>query len=456
MIDKYFSWNIDGVQANTVLEGAEIEVPIDSRNYSDIFTNKDIVKELQVTDYCAIGQTKYNNTNIHKMITKEIKLSYFIKNGKYRIGYNYNKIFNNILKNLGGTGNIDIKDIDKHGNIENYNKFILKFRRELAITYNVRGYDGLNNAAFDKVFDNLYKNCNFIIDSLLETEEMLNYFIGRQICEEKRLRDAHHDLKFGKEKHISWKNLMNYTAIKALHEFDKTDDIRYYRYAKNYYKNLGCNPTAESPKSMYVDGIYYTYSHNMFNAEFKNIQGLKFQPILVQLNVEDKENIAVSRTLKKGKGLKATISDDPKPTKKADSEKIKKSLERKIKFYKGLSSKTQGIISDAFSADTDYIGYVLPNNYVVLDKFYDISKDGTKIVPSYGARVYIVTLDVYEACDRDRSKISDYIKKNHDYKAMRFNHNDTDSYQKEVIKVLGMDDISFTNFKEYKLKYKNN
>jgi hypothetical protein len=207
---------------------------------------------------------------------------------------------------------------------------------------------------------------------------------------------------------------------------------------------------------MYVDGIYYDYSHNMFNAEFKNIQGLKFPPILVQLNVEDKENIAVSRTLKKGKGLKATISDDPKPTKKADSEKIKKSLERKIKFYKGLSSKTQGIINDAFSADTDYIGYVLPNNYVVLDKFYDISKDGTKIVPSYGARVYIVTLDVYEACDRDRSKISDYIKKNHDYKAMRFNHNDTDSYQKEVNKVLGMDDISFTNFKEYKLKYKNN
>ena len=39
---------------------------------------------------------------------------------------------------------------------------------------------------------------------------------------------------------------------------------------------------------------------------------------------------------------------------------------------------------------------------------------------------------------------------------MRFNHNDTDSYQKEVNKVLGMDDISFTNFKEYKLKYKNN
>ena len=34
MIDKQFEWNIDGVQANTVLEGAEVNIPIEKYLYS--------------------------------------------------------------------------------------------------------------------------------------------------------------------------------------------------------------------------------------------------------------------------------------------------------------------------------------------------------------------------------------------------------------------------------------
>ena len=115
----------------------------------------------------------------------------------------------------------------------------------------------------------------------------------------------------------------------------------------------------------------------------------------------------------------------------------------------------QGIIN-GFDNDTDYIGYVLPNNYVVFDKFYEVSKDGSKVVPCYGARVYIVTLDVLEDCKRDKTKISDYMKKNHDYKVRRFNHTEVDSYQDRVNDTLDYHDISLVKFKDLRLKYEDN
>ena len=44
MIDKYFEWNIDGIQANTVFEGAEVTIPISKCDYEDLFINKEIIE----------------------------------------------------------------------------------------------------------------------------------------------------------------------------------------------------------------------------------------------------------------------------------------------------------------------------------------------------------------------------------------------------------------------------
>ena len=245
---------------------------------------------------------------------------------------------------------------------------------------------------------------------------------------------------------------MYYTACKALDEFVLTGDIAYYRYAKNYYKNVAMNPNVEYPKGITVTGTDYDHGHAVFNGRFLAIQSHCFPPHLVRLDVEEKERITRRETLKTGKGMVGTIpSSTPKKYKKLDYSKINESLGRKIKYYKGLNARCQGVI-DGLKGDTDYIGFVLDNNYVVFDKFYETSKDGTKVNPAYGNRVYIATLDVLEACNYDKSKIRDYIDKNHDYKALKYNHTWNESYQFKVDRVLRFHDVSTIKFKELKLK----
>lgn len=456
MIDKYFSWNIDGVQANTVLENAEIEVPIDVNNQNDIFINKEIKRQLENNRINLINIFRLPKSSFYSSIINEIHLTYFNNDGIYQFKYDYSKIFNNILKMLGAPGNIDVKDIDKTKNINNYKKFVLEVKKQLLQLAEVREYDGKRDIITDHIIAQLFDNIIVIMENMLDTEFLINYYYEKQIEEDKYLRKNKKKLEIGEEKHISWKNLMYYTSIKALHNFNQTNDIKYYRYAKNFYKNLGCNPTAERPNGINVDGTYYDYSYNTFNNEFIKIQNYKFPRILIELGIEDKTTITLDRALKNGKGMRGKINlDEPKTNKKVDLGKVEKTLERKIKFYKGLSGKVQGIIN-GLDTDTDYIGYVFPNNYVIFDKFYDVSKDGTKKEPSYGAGIYVVALDVLDLCDRDRSKIRKYISANHDYKAFKWNHNDTDSYQSKINEVLDYHDVSTLKYKEYILKNETN
>ena len=370
-----------------------------------------------------------------------------IENGHY-IDYNYPEIFQNIFNKLGLNNNMNLNNLNTQ---EEYDLFVARIKKEIMIA------QGLGNEDIEYLKRMLFTNIDNILYTLmLVSRNGLNdHFITKQIEEEKTFRENHKDLKNITNKNVSWKNLMYYTATKAIEIFSKNDDIRYYKYAKNYYKNVSTNPNSEYPKAIHIDGIYYRLPYPLFNHEFKSVQEEKFQDFLIRLDIEDKPTVTLDRTLKKGKGKRVVLGNNPTPAKKRDYAKIDANLDRKLKFYKGLSGKVQGIIN-GFGNDTDYIGYVLPNNYVVFDKFYEISKDGSKVVPSYGARVYIVTLDVYEACDRDRSKISNYITKQHDYKARRFNHTDTDSYQERVNEALDYHDVSLVKFKDFRLKYENN
>lgn len=453
MIDKYFGWNIDGIQANTVLKGAEIEVQIDMANNDDIFISKELRKILESNRMNLNALFRIPGTSFYSSIVNEFRLTYYNKDGKYRFKYDYETIFNNILKMLGAQGNIELKDINDENE---YKKFVLKIRKELALLAEVREHDGKNNVVTDHIISQLFDKTYFIIENMLNVEREINYYFDKQVNEEKITRENHKQLKTCKEKHISWKNLMYYTSVKALHNFYNTDNIEYYRYAKNFYKNLGCNPTAEHPNGINVDGKFYSCNYDEYNTEFLAIQNMKFSPILVRLGVEDKTTVTLDRTLKSGKGLRAEINlDGPKTYKTVDPDKVEASLKRKITFYKGLSGKVQGIIR-GLDTDTDYIGYVLPNNYVIFDKFYEVSRDGAKVSPSYGNRVYVVTLDVLEACGRDKTKMGAYIAEHHDFKAARYNHNDTDSYQDKVREALDYHDVSTVKYKEYVLRHENN
>jgi hypothetical protein len=458
MIDKYFEWNIDGIQANTVLENARISVPIDENNYNDIFINRSLIDKI---NYCRSYFANFfysNNSNLNKSILDEIHLCYMPKDGMYYIGYNYKEMFTNLLLKLGVDKEIiDEMDLpDSITNSEESHKFINEIERTIIKDQNNKNEFPfeVTDEHLDKYYllDKLSTNIIPIMKNLISTEYAIKKAVDAQLEEEMTLRTNHKSLNKLKNKNISWKNFMYYTSVKSLLQFVKTEDMNYYRYAKNYYKNVSTNRGCEKPKAMNIDRNYYDCNHDSFNQWFDAVRSYNFPEILVKLDIEDKDTVTVRKTLKNGKGMRGKITGKSKKQ-KLDFSKVYETLERKITFYKGLSGKVQGII-DGFETDTDYIGYVLDNNYVVFDKFYEISKDGTKVNPAYGHRVYIVTLDVLEACDRDRSKIRKYIRENHDYKAFNYNHTDTDSYQERIKEVLDYKDISITKFKELKLKLK--
>ena len=450
MIDKYFEWNIDAVQANTALEGAEIELQIDKSNYKDIFINKDILELLNKTEEYIRTVFNSSDMKLNISIIDEFCLSYLVSGDHFQfIDFNLKGIFNNILTKLG-VGNLELNDLETQ---EEYDSFKEDIKKALEAS---KGKS--DNPAIEELKDSLYDNIDNLVYVLFITGRngiMMRYF-GEQFKEEIKFRRAHKSLNGITEKNISWKNLLYYTACKSLDEFIYTGDIAYYRYAKNYYRNIATNPNVEYPKSIVVAGTKYEYNHETFRNRFLAIQSYNFPAYLVRLNIEDKDRITRRETLKNGKGMVGTIpSPNPKKSKKLDYDKIDRTLERKITFYRGLYSDTQGVI-DGFKGDTDYVGYVLNNNYVVFDKFYETSKDGTRVLPAYGNRVYIATLDVLEMCNYDRSKLRQYIKKYHDHKAFKYNHTDSDSYQDRIEEVLGYYDISTIKFKELKLTNKNN
>jgi hypothetical protein len=150
------------------------------------------------------------------------------------------------------------------------------------------------------------------------------------------------------------------------------------------------------------------------------------------------------------------VSKKSNKKQKITEAELSKRSRRKITYYKGLvsSGKIKCAIKEPIKDDLNYRGFVFENNYVVFDKFYEVSKSN-KIVPAYGSAVYVTSLDVAIQCDFDRAKIREYISKNHNYKAIRFFHNDTDSYQDRINEVQEYEDISFIKFKELKLLNEN-
>ena len=97
MIDKYFEWNIDGIQANTVFEGAEVTIPISKCDYKDLFINKEIIELFDSTEDIFKSIFNSNNEKLNKSIIDEFHLSYMTKENGHYIDYNYPEIFQNIF-----------------------------------------------------------------------------------------------------------------------------------------------------------------------------------------------------------------------------------------------------------------------------------------------------------------------------------------------------------------------
>ena len=459
MIDKYISWNIDGIQANTVLEGAEVNIPIDKKNLSKIIIDEALMGNIKCFNTCIENLFKSKNVELSKDIINEFKLSYMVNsfNKEYYIGFDFNTIFNNILRRLKMEKRIKIRS-----NVIDYSNktdLIEEIQREINFQCKIKKYDnvGLWKKEEMKIIFDLYVNINSIIDVMISLENLINERIGIQIDIERQYRNNKKALStINKEdKSISWKDLMFYTSIMALDVFEKTNDIKYYNYAKNYYLNVSRDNKTEYPCSMKINGNFYDYQFLAFNRKFMNNTRKLYSSLDMQLGLDTIDVVYCS--LKDGEeNTTKGVSKKSNKKQKITEAELSKRSRRKITYYKGLvsSGKIKCAIKEPIKDDLNYRGFVFENNYVVFDKFYEVSKSN-KIVPAYGSAVYVTSLDIAVQCDFDRAKIREYISKNHDYKAFRFFHNDTDSYQDKINEVQEYEDISFIKFKELKLLNEN-
>lgn len=456
MLNKQIHWKIKGKDANAVLKDTDVKMPIHSSNYEEIFIDRDIISVLNNSIDIFYKIFHNDDKKLEHSLMSEIHLSYIPDGENYYIGFDYQDMFSRILSKLAVEPTLikDLKLPKEIKSMKDYYKCFIEINRIVGMekilrkTYPVEVPDVIMT---DDILNKLIDNLGTVLKGLQDADDVIKKATDMQLEEEKELSEGTKDIAINKHDHISWKNLMFYTSIKALHLFNETKDIKYYRYAKNYYNNATKNRNASFPKGLTVDGKYYHCDFSDFNSEFLSIRKNNFPELLVRLGIEDKDVIVVRKNIKRGKGLKGIIKHGSVTDKKIDYTRINASLGRKITYYQGLVGRTQGIIS---ALDKDYIGYVLDNNYVVFDKFYEVSRDN-KAKPASKGALYIVSLDVLDKCNYDRKKLKEYIDKNHDNKAFRYIHNDNDSYKERLDEALNLRDRSRIKYKGLKLKIEN-
>lgn len=457
MINRPIHWNIKGKDANIVLKDANVNIPIYSSNYEDIFIDRDIITALS-DNLDRMHKIFYSeDKELSDSLIREIHLDYMPDNDTYYIGFDYEKMFKNILSKLAVNDDL-IKKLKLPSKIQSEKDYYKCFYEIERIIYSEKQLrekypvEVPNTILTDDILTRILNYLGTILKDLQTINNLIENATKTQLKEEQEFSDRKKDIAIKNHNYISWKNLMLYTSIEALHMFDKNKDIKYYRYAKNYYSNVSKERNGSYPKGMIIDGKYYHCDFSDYNVEFLNIRKNNFPEILTRLDIEDKDFISIRPNKKRGNSLKGTIKYGIVTSKKIDYTKINPSLGRKITYYKGLAGKTQGIIK--FVNDKDYIGYVLDNNYVVFDKFYEVSRDN-KAKPASKGALYIVSLDVLDKCNYDRKKLKEYIDKNHDNKAFRYIHNDNDSYKERLDEALNLRDRSRIKYKGLKLKIEN-
>ena len=460
MIDKQISWAITLGDALIINNNEFINVPINRENYTDVFARNHLGnKMISLLD----ANRMYFDKKLHDKLSRdfdygiEISMHPNFDKTSYEIGYDLNEIFSNIFFFFFLTFYKKDYDFEDENDVERFKESVIdQLENGKLLDLLTKTDPEFYNSKYDidmQVIFNLENNIDKLIDQMVITNKSIKSFVDRQVRFDQERKTSGHRLEINDESLIIPKNLLLYTAGKSLNIFDETGDIDYYRYSKDYYRNISSprenGKKPEYPNWMTIDGESYANNFDDFNDHFNDVRYRNFPALYINLDKEDQERYSKhDRTLKKGQSNQVIqLTGNSSTKRKIDYNRINQALNRKITFYRGL--KNVGLI-DGVDKELDYIGFVLDNNYVVLDKFYDLNKDGSIKKPAMNNAVYVVTLDVLEACDYSKKKIRDYIAKNHDFKAFRWNHNDTDSYQEKIKKVLTYTDISLRKFEDIK------
>lgn len=468
MLDRVINWDLDGNQSLTLIDACDINIPINRDNYEDIFTKA--CHDVEFRDRIILYENRLKNifdtannkkNGLGKRIASKITLSFQpdLKNNRFFIGYSIPSIINNIFREMNiKTDYRDINFNDK----EDVIKFKKHIEDELYFQLEVESiYSDSKTSNRYKNLEKFKDNYSYIIDVLNNVNQYLNRIIYYQIGEEQFLRENHRRLKENiKNPAVIWKNLLLYVAVNSLHQFYETGDINYYRLAKTYYTYISEPNKAEYPKDITINGKRYNYS--TFNTEFEYIRDLSFPKLDIKLQIEDLPQVVTFAYPGKIEPQIDQIHPNNKTKNVSQDQYLEEQkrygiLDRKLKFYPKLRSVTLGTIK-VIEKDKDYFGYVLNNNYIIFEKFYETGKNKGTMKPCKENAIYVVTIDTAIKCDFDLKKMKEYIAKTKNKKlGQRLYHTNKNSYQEKLMEVATYPNISSVSYSDLKkLTLRNN
>ncbi|MBQ9024466.1 MAG: hypothetical protein IJ105_04515 [Bacilli bacterium] len=429
------NWAVEEQDVKEFIKPINIEIPIDKGQYGYIFNNN-LIKGKKAKDYFqnlekAMIEELYTNKNYEKykrILYFKISLNFIpdFKNNNWVIGYSPVEIYNNIFETL----NIDKinKYIDYSDNkLVNRTKSIIKLR--------------LIEERLKCLKENNTSKLAFIEDSINAIDKLF-LFNGFDI--ETRMKDC-----------LVYKNLLYYLSVKSLDKLDETDNILYSYIPRQYYMEVSSKNKANWPNQLYMDDRVYSYNYKTYNDRFENVM-FRYPTIFEEVLGIDEISVMERLEIVKADNFMSELESNYTTYKKKKTyiktdKELSEMLMDKINFYKELlnlkDENDNNIVISPVKGKNDlygYYGFVLNNNYIVLDKFYSIN-DEDKIKPSKDEAIYSMPLDLFVELGGSKKKMMQYIKDNPKGNVKRNYHTKKHTYKDNILKVTKKDDVSTMN-----------
>lgn len=429
------NWAVEMNDVKDFINPINIEIPINKGYYNYIFNKNGSARDFFKQYEKLITKKLYKGDNygsFDKVFCSNISLSYIpdFKNNNWYIGYSPIELSNAIFKALGIKETFDYIDYnDEH-----------MVKRTMQLIKNVL----IEESLLEEKNKTSKERYNFIIDSIYAIDNIFK-FIDFDI--ESRLKDS-----------LKCKDLLYYLAAKSIELLEETDNELYGFFAKQYYFEVSKEGNACFPHQLFMDNnTVYTYNYRTFNEKYENI--MYRYPILFESElgmnsvcVMDRLEILKNDILLDELELNVSLYKKKKNYDKTDEE-LSNLLKEKMNFYKELLEKTDdegnSIVISPVKGKNDllgYYGFVLSNNYIVLDKFYSVSKKDQKIKPAKDEAIYAMPLDLFVEFNGSKRVIRQYMKKHPKSNVNRKYHTKKKTYQDEILKVTKKENVSSMNY----------
>ena len=438
MSRKPINWLVEKEDVKEFIKPINIEIPIDKGQYNYIFNNEKIKNELpedyfkylenEMVDrlYINDGYEKYK-----RLLKSKISLSYIpdFKNNNWYIGYSPIQIVNSIFETLNINVKLDFEDYSDKRKVNRLKNIIaLVLIEERLKTLNAHGKD-------DKF--------KFVEDSI-KAIDYIFLFID-------------YDIETRMENSLIYKNLLYYLSVKSLDILDETDDILYSYIPRQYYTEVTTKNKAQWPSNLTMDyNRVYSYNFSNYNTRFENVM-LRYPSIfeevlgIEEIGVMERLEILKNDIFLEDLELNYSNYKKKKDYSKTDAE-LSDMLKNKIEFYKELLSMKDengnNIVVSPIKGRNDlygYYGFVLNNNYIVLDKFYNMSKKDDTMKPAADEAIYSMPLDLFVDLKGSKKRMMKYIKENPKGNVKRNYHTKKHSYKDRILEVTKKDNVSSMN-----------